>query len=198
VGKKKHMENKEQAFPETQDGLTGEAAPAETAVAEQEGAENPLAALEADLAACKAEAEQNRDLYLRARADMDNLRKRAQRDKEDFARFANEGILKEIIPVLDNLERAIEHAGANGGQGEGLLQGVEMTISQFTKVLEKFNVRPVESKGQPFDPSLHEAVGHLEVTDLPPNTVAQELQKGYLLHDRLLRPALVLVSKTSS
>lgn len=197
MAKKKQQESKEQNMPETENGVTPGPDVAEEATEGEATAEKPIAAMEAALKASQAETEQNRDLYLRARADMENLRKRAQRDREEFARFANEGLLKEIIPVLDNLERAVEHAGGNGDQGEALLQGVEMTISQFAKVLEKFNVKPVEAKGQPFDPSLHEAVGHLESAELPPNTVAQELQKGYLLHDRLLRPSLVLVSKGS-
>jgi len=197
VAKKKQQESKEQNMSETENGVTPGPDVVEEATEGEATAENPIAALEAALKASQAETEQNRDLYLRARADMENLRKRAQREREEFARFANEGLLKEIIPVLDNLERAVEHAGGNGDKGEALLQGVEMTISQFAKVLEKFNVKPVEAKGQPFDPSLHEAVGHLESAELPPNTVAQELQKGYLLHDRLLRPSLVLVSKGS-
>lgn len=144
------------------------------------------------LAACREEVAKNLDLYLRARADLDNFRKRAQRDKEDLIRFANDNLLRDLLPVLDNLERAIAHA-KNGDSG--LLEGVEMTLGQLRKVLEKSGVTPVEAMGRPFDPACHEAMGQLESSDHGPNTVVQELQKGYLLNERLLRPTLVMVSK---
>ena len=151
--------------------------------------------LEEQLAASREEAKKNWDLYLRERADLENFRKRAQRDKEELARFANEKILREILPVLDNLERALDHARQNQGGGEGLLEGVEMTLSQFHRVLEKSGAAPFDSVGTPFDPSRHEAIGHLESSEHAPNTVARELQKGYLLNERLLRPAMVMVAK---
>jgi len=158
------------------------------------GASGGPAAEEA-LTAARQEAEQNRDLYLRARADLDNFRKRAQRDKEDLARFANENILREILPVLDNLERAVEHADKEGGSDGSLFEGVKMTVGMFGRVLEKFGVTPVAALGEAFDPSRHEAMGQIESADHPPNTVVQDLQKGYMLNDRLLRPAMVMVSK---
>ena len=151
--------------------------------------------LEEELAASRDEAKKNWDLYLRERADLENFRKRAQRDKEDLARFANEKFLREILPVLDNLERALEHARQDQGGGEGLLEGVEMTLNQFHRILEKFGATPFESVGTVFDPSRHEAIGHLESKEHAPNTVSQELQKGYLLNERLLRPAMVMVAK---
>lgn len=145
------------------------------------------------LTASQAEAQENRDHYLRARADLENYRKRAQREKEDLAKFANEAILKELLPVIDNLERALQHAGS---EGEGaLLQGVELTLGQFRKVLEKFGVAAIEALGAPFDPAHHEALGQIESSEHPANTVVQSLQTGYLLNDRLLRPALVLIAK---
>ncbi len=152
-------------------------------------------ALELELEASRQEASQNRDLYLRAVADMDNFRKRSQREREELAKYANENILREIIPAIDNLERAVEHARAGEASQGGLLEGVEMTLSQFGKVLEKFGVKAFASLGEPFDPSKHEAMGQLETPEHAPNSVAQEMQKGYLLNDRLLRPALVMVSK---
>ncbi len=151
--------------------------------------------LEEQLAAAKEEAQKNWDLYLRQRADLDNFRKRAQKEKEDLARFGNENIIREIVPVLDNLERAVEHAKQDNSGGENLLQGVEMTLNMFTKGLEKFGVKPFDSVGEDFDPSRHEAMGQLESADQKPNTVLQEMQKGYLLNDRLLRPALVMLAK---
>lgn len=143
----------------------------------------------------REEARRNYDLYLRAAAELDNYRKRAQREREDLAKFANEKILREMLPVIDNLERAVEHARQDGDKGGSLLEGVEMTLVQFGKVLEKFSVVPVNSVGEPFDPARHEAMGQIESAEHPPNTVAQELQKGYLLHERLLRPSLVMVTR---
>jgi molecular chaperone GrpE len=150
-------------------------------------------ALTEQLNAAQAEARENRDHYLRARADLDNFRKRAQREKEDLVKFSNETILRELLPVIDNLERALQHAATDGEKG--LLQGVELTLGQFSKVLEKFNVVAIEPLGELFDSARHEAMGQIESADQPPNTIVQLLQKGYLLNDRLLRPALVLIAK---
>lgn len=151
--------------------------------------------LEDELAASRAEAEKNWDLYLRQRAELDNFRKRSQREKEDLARFANENLLRDLLPVLDNLERALDHARKEGETGKGLLEGVEMTLGQFQKLLEKFGVSAVDAMGEPFNPAWHEAMGQLESTEHAPNTVIQEMQKGYVLNERLLRPALVLIAK---
>jgi len=164
--------------------------------AEAPAAEPPAEPTLADqLTASRAEAQKNWDLYLRERADLENFRKRAQRDKEELGKFANEGILRELVPAVDSLERALEHARQDGAGGETLLKGVELTLAQFQKVLEKFGVVAIKSLGEPFDPSRHEAMGQLESADQPANTVVQEYQKGYLLNDRLLRPALVMVAK---
>ena len=182
---KKKEEKQTQAGEETEN-LTPE-----TEASEAAAAPGP----EAELEASRLEAAQNRDLYLRAVADLDNYRKRAQREREDLAKYANENILRELVPVLDNLERAVEHARGEDPCSSSLMQGVEMTLSQFGRALEKFGVRPFSSLGEPFDPSRHEAMGQLESAEHAPNCVAQELQKGYMLNDRLLRPALVMVSK---
>lgn len=172
----------EQSAPEATAEAGPAEAPAEPTLTEQ-------------LAASRAEAQKNWDLYLRERADLENFRKRAQRDKEELGKFANEGILRELVPAVDNLERAIEHARQDGAGGETLLKGVELTLAQLQKALEKFGVVAIKSLGEPFDPARHEAMGQVESADQPANTVVQEYQKGYLLNDRLLRPALVMVSK---
>jgi len=153
---------------------------------------------EAALAAAKEEAARHYDQYVRACADLENYRKRAQREKEDLARFANENLIREVLPVLDNLERAVEHASTEEEAAKGLLEGVRMTMDQFRKALAKFGVVPIEALGKPFDSAVHEAMGQIESADQPPNTVAQELQKGYLLNDRLLRPALVMVTRAAA
>lgn len=181
---KKHGLEEEQPAPETPDG----------AVTEEE--QDPVALLQQELSAAQAETQKNWDLYLRERAELENFRKRMQREKEDLVRFANENLLREILTVVDNLERAIEHARKNEETVQGLLEGVEMTLSQCQKLLEKFGVTPVVAVGEPFDPTWHEAMGQLESAEHPANTVLQEMQKGYVLNDRLLRPALVLISKT--
>lgn len=147
-----------------------------------------------ELAAAQEEARSKQELYLRALAEMDNLRKRTQREKEDIAKYGNENILREILPVIDNLERAIDHA-AGQNEGAGLLEGVEMTLSQFRSVIQKFGVEPLASQGELFDPAHHQAMGQLETDEVPANHVVKELQKGYLLNNRLLRPAMVMVAK---
>lgn len=147
-----------------------------------------------ELSQALEETKAHQEQYLRTLADMENLRKRTQREKEDLAKFANENILREILPVIDNLERAIEHS-EQAENGDGLLEGVKMTLTQFTQVLSRFGVEPIDSMGQPFDPALHQAMGQMESTDQPVNTVVQQMQKGYQLNDRLLRPAFVMVAK---
>ena len=165
---------------------------------EEQDGEVPSPSLEEQLniklLQAREEMRRHQDLYLRAMADMDNLRKRTQREKEELGKFANENILRDLLPVIDNLERAVEHADQGKEKG-GLLEGVQMTLAQFAQVLTRFGVEPVISLGLPFDPAVHQAIGQLETSEYPANTVAQEMQKGYLLNDRLLRPALVMVAK---
>ncbi|MBE0599129.1 MAG: nucleotide exchange factor GrpE [Desulfuromonadales bacterium] len=190
----KKKKNEETDHPEASSASAVEAG---AGGAEETTVPPPPPALEEELAAARATAGKNWDLYLRSQAELDNYRKRAQRDREDLQRFANEAILREVLPVLDNLERAVEHASGDQG-GEALLQGVQLTLSQLQKVLEKFGVRPIQAVGEPFDPARHEAIGQVESRQLLPNTVAQELQKGYLLNDRLLRPAMVMIARAAT
>lgn len=166
---------------------------------EQEPAEPEAAAAtvtpEVDpLEAARTEAARNWDLYLRERAELENFRKRTQRDKEEFRLFTRKELLLEVLPVLDNLERALSHAGQNG-ETQGLLEGVTMTVTQFRKVIEDFGARPIAAVGAPFDANLHQAMAQVETSEQLPGTVVSEFQRGYLLQDRLLRPALVVVAK---
>lgn len=179
----------EQENPEVESN--GEKVPAKEE--EPSAGEEFLAEMEKAREAAKANQEQ----YLRTLAEMENLRKRTQREKEELAKFANENILREILPVIDNLERAVEHAEQSemGETGVGLLEGVQMTLTQFSQVLDRFGVVPVDALGEPFDPAFHQAMGQLETDEVPVNCVAQQMQKGYQLHDRLLRPAMVMVAK---
>jgi molecular chaperone GrpE len=170
-----------------------EAAAAEGAATPETTAE--AAVPEGDLLkAAQDEAAKNWDLYLRERAELENFRKRTQRDKEETRIFNRKELLLGVLPVLDNLERALAHAGQNG-EAQGLLEGVTMTVVQFRKVIEDYGARPIAAVGAPFDANLHQAMAQVETDEQPPGTVVSEFQRGYLLHDRLLRPALVVVAK---
>ncbi len=161
-----------------------------------QGERDESADLKQALAAKTDEAQGLQEKYLRLAAEFDNYKKLAQKEQRDFSRFANENILKELLPVIDNLERAIKSAKeSKGGQGaNGLIQGVELTLKQFLETLTKFGVRPIASIGEPFDPAHHQAVARVESAAAPENSVVEEYQKGYLLHDRILRAAMVTVS----
>jgi molecular chaperone GrpE len=135
-----------------------------------------------------------KDRVLRLSAEFENYKKRSQRELSDFKKFANETVFKAMLTVVDNLERAIGAAKENSQEG-GLLEGVELTRKDILKLFETFNVKPVEAQNQPFDPKFHQAVTQEETDKVPENTVTTVLQKGYLLHDRLIRPAMVVVSK---
>ena len=133
------------------------------------------------------------DKYLRLAAEFDNYKRLAQRDQRDQIRFGNEQLLKELLPVVDNLERAIK-SSREGGGSDILIQGVDLTLKQLTGALTRFHVTPVETVGRPFDPATHQAVTSVTSKKVPKQHVADELQRGYLLHDRILRPAMVSVS----
>jgi molecular chaperone GrpE len=133
------------------------------------------------------------DRFLRAQAELENYKKRVEREKSSLVQYGNEELIKAILPVIDNLARAIDHPP--GEDSDGLKDGVKITLNQLLQVLEKFGVTPIPSVGEPFDPSKHEAMMQVESTDHEPNTVVAELQKGYFLNDRLLRPAMVSVAQ---
>ena len=156
--------------------------------------------LRAELDKAKHEAHEYKDRYLRLYAETENFKKRMSRDVIEQGKYANENLIKELIPVLDNLERAISHSeSAPGGQGgEGLVEGVKMVAKQLYDVLAKFGVTQVESVGKPFDPNKQQAMMHVETAEHEPGTVVEEFQKGYFLNDRILRPAMVTVAKPPS
>lgn len=131
---------------------------------------------------------------LRAAADLDNFKKRAMKEKEEVQKFGNERLLRDFLPIIDNLDRAFEHSH-NVTDAGGFVTGVQMTRKLFEDALAKHGVKGFTSKGQPFDPHLHEAMGQAETSDVPPNHVVQEVLRGYLLNDRLIRPALVMVAR---
>ncbi len=191
----KKKKNKDITEPELATEAPGQTADeAEVEIAE-EAPLDPIEKLKQEISSANDEARKNWDLYLRERADLENARKRHQREREEAIRFANDRLLKEMIPVLDNLERAVDHADQGNNDNQGLLEGVNMTINQFRKALEDFGVKGINAIGAAFDPNLHQAMGQVESGEHAPNTVVSEFQKGYLLHDRLLRPSLVMVAK---
>jgi molecular chaperone GrpE len=149
---------------------------------------------EARVRELEAQVRAERDTALRGAADMDNARKRAQRDLQEGVRFANERLLKDFLPVVDNLERALAH-GSSTRDWASLEQGLQMTQKQFEDTLARHGVKPLVALGQPFDPNLHEAMGTTEATDVPPNTIVSEVLRGWMLNDRVVRPALVSVAK---
>ena len=156
--------------------------------------EGGLAAeLQRALAAKIEESKELNDKYLRLAAEFDNYKRLAQRDQRDQIRFGNEQLLKELLPVVDNLERAI-NASRNGGSPDVLIQGVDLTLKQLTGALARFHVKPVETVGQPFDPATHQAVTSVASEKIAEQHVVDEFQRGYRLHDRILRPAMVSVS----
>ena len=159
------------------------------------GDADPIKELEAKLEAKEKEAVETYDRLLRASAEFDNYKKRSSREMEEFRKFANQSLIKEMLSVVDNLELAMNSTNNHKAIDKDLLQGLEMTHKEILKVFEKFNVKPIDAKGQPFDPAFHEAVMQEETSDSPKNTVTNELQKGYMIHDRLLRPSMVVVAK---
>jgi len=180
----------------TASGSPGDVAGAAGVPAEPQPEESfsALALAEARVAELEGQLKAERDIALRSAADLDNARKRAQRDLQEGVRFANERLLKDFLPVLDNLERALT-LGSTSQDWASLEQGVKMTQKQFEATLARHGARPLTALGQPFDPNLHEAMGTSESPDAPPNTVVSEVLRGWMLHDRLVRPALVSVSR---
>ena len=149
--------------------------------------------LEEALAAKEAEAAANWDRFVRERADLENFRKRTQKEKEELLKYGNESVLTEILPVLDNMERALSHASEE--TLAGVVEGVKLTLDMLLATLKKFGVVPlVAERGTPFDPAIHHAVHQVESDELPPNTIAEVFQGGYMLNDRLLRAAMVVVA----
>jgi molecular chaperone GrpE len=158
--------------------------------------ESEITNLRQQLEAKELEAKTSYDRFVRQAAELENFKKRTTRDRDEAIRFANEVLIKDLLPVVDNLERAVAHA-PGGGNGEPLVEGVEMVLRGFLDALAKHGVGPVDSVGKSFDPSRHEAMAQVESETDEPNTIVAEHQKGYLFHERLLRPALVTVAKTS-
>ena len=166
-------------------------------VADEEQGEKPvderIRELEEALAARGTEAQANWDRFVRERADRENYRKRVQKEKEELLKYGNESLILEILPVIDNMERALAHAAEE--PHVAVMEGIRLTHAMLMSALKKFGVTPIETTpGCVFDPTFHQAMHQVESNELTPNTVVDELQRGYLINDRLLRAALVSVA----
>lgn len=210
MAKKKKMDTKEKVSEQVADGvdettakteagedkaINGDDEPATDESYTDEDEKDPVKALEEKVAQAEEASRQSHDRLLRATAEFENYKKRSSREATEFRKFANEALIKNLLPVIDNLERAVESSGNDANANKGIVEGVEMTLREIFKVLENFNLKPLESQGKPFDPNFHQAVMQEETEEHPENTVLKEMQKGYILHDRLIRPAMVVVSK---
>jgi molecular chaperone GrpE len=140
-----------------------------------------------------AELQEMNNKYLRLYAEFENYKKRVNKDKEELVKYGNESLLYELLPIIDNLEMALRHASNN--VSSGLVQGVEITLKELQKILEKFGLIAIEANNKPFDPLVHHAMTQNERDDIDEKIVVEEFRKGYMLRDKVLRPSLVAVSK---
>lgn len=146
-----------------------------------------LESLKNELDAEKKKAKDYFDRFLRLQAEFDNAKKRIAREQQEFVKYANEGIIVELLGLLDDLERSVEARETNHEDPEAFLKGIEMILSHLYEMLKRYNVRPIEAKGKIFDPNFHEALMQVENDEFPENTIVEELQKGYMLGDRVIR-----------
>lgn len=162
--------------------------------AAQPTVEDMITQLEQEKAKAEAAAKENYDRLLRMAAEFENFKKRTKKELDEAGHKGREGVVKELLPVMDNLERALKHAPGD----DPLAQGVRMVEKQMLGALEKFGVTRFAALGQPFDPAMHDAIQQVETADVPPGSVAVEFASGYLANGRLLRPAMVGVAKAPS
>ncbi|MDP5290818.1 nucleotide exchange factor GrpE [Oceanimonas sp. CHS3-5] len=188
-----------QVDTEQSEALEQEQQAAEASQAEQQETVQPDAAyvaeLEQKLAAAESSAKTEKDSALRAVAEMENIRRRAAQDVEKAQKFALEKFVGELLPVIDSLERAIEHTSDESDAFKAVHEGVELTLKSLLSAVEKFGVEQIDPKGQPFDPNKHQAMSMVESDEVAPNAVLAVMMKGYELNGRVLRPAMVMVAK---
>jgi molecular chaperone GrpE len=180
---------------ETDEQATTTATSESLASSEALNRDGELTMLREQVAAKEKEAKDHYDRYVRQVAELENFRKRTSRERGEAIRFANEELVRDLLPIVDNLERAVAHS-KGGGNGKPLVEGVEMILKGLFDVLAKHGVIQISAVGQSFDPGKHEAIAQIETDTCEPNVIVEEHHKGYLLRDRLLRPSLVTVAKT--
>lgn len=185
-------------LPEDQDSELGLPGPPPGDDTEPARIEFSVQELADKLAAKEREADENRDRLLRVTADFENYKKRTAREVEEYRKYANQSLLKEMLSAVDHIELAIQSAQSAPETNTSLLDGLRLTLKELLRIFDKFNVTPVESVGMPFNPEFHEAIMCEDGPHVPENTVIREMQKGYLLGNRLLRPSLVVVAAAKS
>jgi len=154
----------------------------------------PIQTAEDELEKMKQELDQKNDMMLRIAAELDNYKKRVAKERESLIKYAAQEIIQELLPILDNFERAVESA-SKSNDFDSFFEGVKLVSKQIYDILEKRGVKQIDALGKTFDPNFHEAVMQINSDDYPINVVAQELQRGYILNDRVIRPSMVAVSK---
>lgn len=178
---------------------TGTAAPATENDAPSSGdapAEGEIAGANEHVEQLKQEVAAAQDRFLRERAELENFKKRMQREKNEAVRYASEPLLRDLLPIVDNLERALAHGSAT--EGQSVVDGVQLVLKALLDTLARYGVKRLEAVGEPFDPAKHQAIAQVESAEHPANHVAEQHLIGYQLHDRLLRPAMVSVSRGKS
>jgi molecular chaperone GrpE len=171
--------------------------PMEISGARRPDSEAPVESQRDPLEVAQKEAEENRDRWIRAVAELENYKKRTLQEKSKLLKYNNEQLLRDLLPVLDNMERALAHC-SEAGRSDALADGVCMIVGMFKDILERYGVREIKALGETFDPHLHEAIARQAEEGKPANMVVQEVEKGYMYQDRLLRPAKVVVSSAGA
>jgi molecular chaperone GrpE len=194
--------SKDQASPESTPKVPDQAtqaASADTPIETEEGViePTPIEQLAEQLTEATRRADENWDKFLRTQAELENLRRRSEKDLQNANKYALERFAKELLSVVDSLELGLQAAVGETSDVAKLREGMELTLKQLSSVLEKFGIRAVDPMGEKFNPDLHQAMAMQPTADMEPNTVVKVFQKGYLLHDRLLRPAMVVIAQAA-
>ena len=190
------MSDEEILEQESKDEVQEEETATDSTVDHSADSEETVESLKLKLDEAEKKATDNWDQMLRIKADMDNLRRRTQRDLENAHKFAIEKFVAELLPVMDSMELGLDAAAHDSSTIESLKEGTELTLNMLKTALQKFNIVEIHPHGEQFDPELHQAMSIQESAEMDHNTVMAVMQKGYLLNDRLVRPAMVMVSKT--
>jgi len=180
-----------EALREASEAVSDPAAPAEP-----ESGEEPAPGPEAQLEALRAELDQTQDRFVRLQAEFDNFRRRSLKERQESLQYGHQNLVKDLLATVDNLERALGHSAEDASSdAESVVQGIELVKRELLGALGKHGVKVIEPQEEAFDPTYHEAMGQLPHASLAPNTVVEVLQKGYMINDRMLRPARVLVAR---
>lgn len=186
-------ENTNEAEADEQAQAVAEAAEALAGSEGDDSLDSEVSAAGDEVATLAAERDQYRDAALRAQAELENYRKRVAREAENSAKFLTLPLVRDLLPALDNLGRTVQ-AAEQTGKVDDLIQGLQMIQGQFDQIFGNYSAQPIDSIGQPFDPNLHEALQQMPSEEHPPMTVIQELERGYVMHDRVIRPSKVIVA----